>query len=73
MEPYCVFFVSLITPIYKSPWSNDRIQKDSLHKSNEWDVVSEFAILAQIWSKIVTLKKVDFWVFADYQLQSVTV
>ena len=50
----------LLTPIYKNPRTNDKLQKDSLQKSNEREEVSDLAILAQKWSQISLPKKVNF-------------
>ena len=41
-------------------------KKDTLQKSDERKLVSEFAILAQKLSKIARGKKSDFWVFANH-------
>ena len=51
----CIFFESLITPIYKSPRSTLSITKKSLPESNEKEVVSELANLAQKCSSLIIL------------------
>ena len=58
--PNVYTFESLITPIYKGPRKKLSIKKDSLQKSYERQVISEFAILAQKWSKIAPRKKIVF-------------
>ena len=48
-------FVNIfLLPFIKVESQIDWLQKDSLGKSNERTLVSEFAILAQKWSKIIT-------------------
>ena len=54
------FLKVLLLPITKIILQNDQLQKQIVHKSNERDVVSEFAILAEKLSKIAVQKKVDF-------------
>ena len=44
---------------------NDKLQKDSLHKSHVIKVVSDLTIMAHEWSKFAPQKKGDFWVFAS--------
>ena len=51
--PYCAGFLNALLLLYTNILGqNDNLQKDFLHKSNEIEVVSEFAILAQKWSTI---------------------
>ena len=57
----------LILPFTMVLGQNDRLRKDSLQKRDEKKEVSEFAYLAQKWSKIAQRKKVDIGVFANHR------
>ena len=60
--PY--IFKGRFSTIYRSPRTKRSIQKESLQKSDESKVVSEYAILAQKGAKNALRKKmVDFWSF----------
>ena len=47
----------------------DKLQICSLGKSSERTLVSEFAILAQKWTKLLHTKKGDFWMMGQGQDQ----
>ena len=53
---YCVYVLKVLLLTFKKvPGQNDQLQNDFLHESDEKEVVSEFAILAQKWFKIALL------------------
>ena len=53
--PY--IFKGRFSTIYRSPRTKRSIQKESLQKSDESKVVSEFAIFGQKWAKMAPRKK----------------
>ena len=56
--PYCVYFLKvLLLPFTKVLGQNYELQNDSLHTSNEMEVVLEFSSLAQKGYEITPQKK----------------
>ena len=60
--PFCRVHISVKTTIYKDLRPKCQLQKDSLQKSDEKNVVSEFTILAQNCLKLpIGKKKIMSW------------
>ena len=55
----------IFTQIYNGPKSKGLIQRDSLKKINQRNMVWDLAIFAQNWYKIALRKIVDLWVIAE--------